>query len=254
MQRRLDTIKFSGAGATDFNREMIDKLTRDGDEARKRLKMVREEHEKVEKMCLEIKQSIAALSMKLQSVKIEPGDGGKKDSPSLSRASSMKADGRSLVEDDSEIHTDGGSPAVTPASKLSLVRQDQSMNDTIHQISLIESKMTRLLEALDEGGEAGHRRHDDGSPDASPAQQGSSDLSNIMDTLISSNKFNVRVRPSTPRSKEHLLLRGAALSTGATNRTSRPTTADPPTAGKKADNPDRSNARRRQAAALSSDD
>ena len=239
MQRRLDTIKFSGAGATDFNREMIDKLTRDGDEARRRLKMIREEHEKVEKMCLEIKQSIAALALKLTSVKIESSDGGK-DSPSLSRTNSMSGG------------LDAGGKQ-GDESKQMANRQDQHLNDTIHQISLIEAKMTKLLEALDEGGEGPpHRRHDDASPDASPAAQTGSDLSNIMDTLISNNKFNVRIRPSTPRSKEHLLLRGAALSSGTSNRTSRPTTADANTT-KKSDNPDRSNGRRRQGAAISDD-
>ena len=28
MQRKLETIKFSGAGSTDFNHDMIDKLSR----------------------------------------------------------------------------------------------------------------------------------------------------------------------------------------------------------------------------------
>ena len=71
MQRKLETIKFSGAGTTDFNHDMIDKLSREGDEARRKLKVIREEHEKVEKMNLEVKQSIDAMARKLNSVSIE---------------------------------------------------------------------------------------------------------------------------------------------------------------------------------------
>ena len=36
-----------------------------------------------------------------------------------------------------------------------------------------------------------------------------------METLLAKNKFNVRVRPTTPTSKEHLLLKGAGLSAAA---------------------------------------
>ena len=55
--------------------DMIDKLSREGDEARRKLKIIREQHEKVEKMNLEVKQSIDAMSHKLQSVVIETPNG-----------------------------------------------------------------------------------------------------------------------------------------------------------------------------------
>ena len=49
---------------------------REGDEARRKLKIIREEHEKVEKMNLEVKQSIDAMARKLESVEIETPNGG----------------------------------------------------------------------------------------------------------------------------------------------------------------------------------
>ena len=75
--------------------------------------------------------------------------------------------------------------------------------------------MTQLMEVLDAGGDAaGDRSGDTGASGAV------GDLQNIMETLLSKNKYNVRVRPSTPTSKEHLLLRGAGLSASANARPS----------------------------------
>ena len=48
----MEAVKFSGTGATDFNRDMIDKLSKSQDEFVRRPKVVREEHERVEKIIL----------------------------------------------------------------------------------------------------------------------------------------------------------------------------------------------------------
>lgn len=190
MQRKLETIKFSGAGTTDFNHDMIDKLSREGDEARRKLKVIREEHEKVEKMNLEVKQSIDAMARKLNSVSIETPTGV------VSGASS--AGGKEEV------------PSKTIGSG-----EDNGVSATIKLIGTIEEKMTQLMEVLDAGGDAaGDRSGDTGASGAV------GDLQNIMETLLSKNKYNVRVRPSTPTSKEHLLLRGAGLSASANARPS----------------------------------
>ena len=64
------------------------------------------------------------------------------------------------------------------------------------------------------GGDGGGGRSDGGS--SSEGGTGAvGDLQNIMETLLAKNKFNVRVRPTTPTSKEHLLLKGAGLSAAA---------------------------------------
>ena len=56
------------------------------------------------------------------------------------------------------------------------------------------------------GGDGGGGRSDGGS--SSEGGTGAvGDLQNIMETLLAKNKFNVRVRPTTPTSKEHLLLK-----------------------------------------------
>ena len=144
--------------------------------------MVREEHEKVEKMNLEVKQSIDAMARKLSSVTIETPGG------IVSGSAGKDFDSKE-------------------ASNVSASGDDNGVAATIKQIALIEEKMTQLMEVLDAGGDAaGDRSGDAGAAGAV------SDLQNMMETLLSKNKFNVRVRPSTPTSKEHLLLRGAGLS------------------------------------------
>eukprot|EP00946_MAST-07B_sp_MAST-7B-sp1_P001203 g1203.t1 len=190
MQRKLEAIKFSGAGTTDFNHDMIDKLSREGDEARRKLKVIREEHEKVEKMNLEVKQSIDAMARKLSSVTIETPGG------IISGTAGKDFDSKE-------------------APNVSAAGDDNGVAATIKQIALIEERMTQLMEVLDAGGDAaGDRSGDAGAAGAV------SDLQNMMETLLSKNKFNVRVRPSTPTSKEHLLLRGAGLSASANTRPS----------------------------------
>lgn len=192
MQRKLETIKFSGAGTTDFNHDMIDKLSREGDEARRKLKVIREEHEKVEKMNLEVKQSIDAMARKLNSVSIETPAG--------------------VVSGGAGGGVGGKDEA---SSKMAGSGDDNGVGATIKLIGTIEEKMTQLMEVLDAGGDAaGDRSGDAGSAGAV------GDLQNIMETLLSKNKFNVRVRPNTPTSKEHLLLRGAGLSASANARPS----------------------------------
>ena len=69
--RKMEAVKFSGTGATDFNRDMIDKLSKSQDEFVRRLKVVREEHERVEKIILEIRQSISVMAQKLAHIDIE---------------------------------------------------------------------------------------------------------------------------------------------------------------------------------------
>ena len=199
MQRKLETIKFSGAGSTDFNHDMIDKLSREGDEARRKLKIIREEHEKVEKMNLEVKQSIDAMSRKLQSVVIETPNG----------TSSSKSN-----DNDTE-------------SKMNNYDGEDGVQATIKLIGRIEEKMTQLMEALDAGGDGGGGRGDSSGGSDGSGTGAVGDLQNIMETLLAKNKFNVRVRPSTPTSKEHLLLKGAGLSASA-NRPNTGTRADVP--------------------------
>ena len=73
-----------------------------------------------------------------------------------------------------------------------------------------------------------------------------------MDELIANNKHNVRVRPTTPRNQEHLLLRGATLSPdrqrtqqpAAQKDNSRPTTAEKGGKGRRDNNDDKGNGRR----------
>ena len=197
MQRKLETIKFSGAGSTDFNHDMIDKLSREGDEARRKLKIIREEHDKVEKMNLEVKQSIDAMARKLASVVIENPNGGSKNT---SKEAEEKENNKVVA---------GGSG-------------DDGVTATIKLIGRIEEKMTLLVEALDGGGDGG------GSGDGDSGSGAVGDLQNIMETLLSKNKFNVRIRPNTPTSKEHMLLKGAGLSASA----NRPSTGGPPPAQK----------------------
>ena len=170
------------APARRFNHDVIDKLSREGDEARRKLKVIREEHEKVEKMNLEVKQSIDAMARKLSSVTIETPGG------IVSGSAGKDFDSKE-------------------ASNVSASGDDNGVAATIKQIALIEERMTQLMEVLDAGGDAaGDRSGDAGAAGAV------SDLQNMMETLLSKNKFNVRVRPITPTSKEHLLLRGAGLS------------------------------------------
>ena len=69
--RKMEAVKFSGTGATDFNRDMIDKLSKSQDEFVRRLKVVREEHERVEKIILEIRQSISVMAQKLVHIDVE---------------------------------------------------------------------------------------------------------------------------------------------------------------------------------------
>jgi hypothetical protein len=224
MQRKLETIKFSGAGSTDFNHDMIDKLSREGDEARRKLKIIREEHEKVEKMNLEVKQSIDAMARKLKSVIIEtPND------------NNTSAKAKEMAEKESKMNVIGG---------------DDGVGATIKLIGRIEEKMTQLMEALDAGGDGGGGRNDSGS--SSEGGTGAvGDLQNIMETLLSKNKFNVRVRPSTPTSKEHLLLKGAGLSASA-NRPNTGTRADIP-APKQKGGKDNADAGRRRGAGVVSE-
>ena len=193
MQRRLEAIKFSGAGTKDFNHDMIDKLSREGDEARRKLKIIKEEHEKVEKMNLEVRQSIDAMARKLSSVSIETPTGVVSGAMSITDIDAMEQKGASS----------------------SSVGDDHGVTRTIKLIGLIEERMTQLMEVLDAGGDAAGDR----SGDASGAGS-SSDLQNIMETLLSKNKYNVRIRPRTPTSKEHLLLRGAGLSASTNARPS----------------------------------
>jgi hypothetical protein len=186
MQRKLETIKFSGAGSTDFNHDMIDKLSREGDEARRKLKIVREEHDKVEKMNLEVKQSIDAMARKLDSVKIETPN-GEPTKPSSNASANEGKENKSSINDNDGVMA------------------------TIKLIGRIEEKMTQLVEALDAGGDGGGG----GGTDGDSGSGAVGDLQNIMETLLSKNKFNVRVRPNTPTSKEHMLLKGAGLSASA---------------------------------------
>lgn len=39
--KKMEAVKFSGSGSSEFNRDMIDKLSRDQDELHRRLKVVR---------------------------------------------------------------------------------------------------------------------------------------------------------------------------------------------------------------------
>merc|ERR1712166_1689516 len=75
--------------------------------------------------------------------------------------------------------------------------------------------MTQLMEALDAGGDGGGGRGDSSGGSDGSGTGAVGDLQNIMETLLAKNKFNVRVRPTTPTSKEHLLLKGAGLSAAA---------------------------------------
>ena len=135
-------------------------------------------------------------------------------------------------------------------SAFEFSKTGNGVETTVFHIQSIENRLTRLLEVLDEGAEAGHRRpQEDSAQENAPKQ----DLDNIMDELIANNKHNVRVRPTTPRNAEHLLLRGATLSPDrhATKKPqptngSRPTTAEKN--GAKRDNRDAGGKARRPTA------
>eukprot|EP00945_MAST-04E_sp_MAST-4E-sp1_P001118 g1118.t1 len=225
--RKMEAVKFSGSGSSEFNRDMIDKLSRDQDELHRRLKVVREEHERVEKVILEIRQSIAAMAIKLEHVDMDTpvSPGNVPRSPSRGK-------------------TDEGKSA------FEFSKTGNGVETTVFHIQSIENRLTRLLEVLDEGAEAGHRRpQEDSAQENAPKQ----DLDNIMDELIANNKHNVRVRPTTPRNAEHLLLRGTTLSPDrhATKKPqptngSRPTTAEKN--GAKRDNRDAGGKARRPTA------
>ena len=207
--KKMEAVKFSGSGSTEFNRDMIDKLSRDQDELHRRLKVVREEHERVEKVILEIRQATAAMAIKLEHIDI--------DTPVSPNAARSPSRGKT---DEGKVSFDAG-----PGT------HSGGVEATVQQIQLIETRLTRLMEVLDEGAEAGHRRPQDESGKDADAPK--TDLNSIMDELIANNKHNVRVRPSTPRNAEHLLLRGAGLSPDRhankkpqPQQGSRPTTAD----------------------------
>ncbi len=234
--RKMEAVKFSGTGTTDFNRDMIDKLSKAQDEFVRRLKVVREEHERVEKIILEIRQSISVMAQKLVHIDIEtPVSPTHNSSPSRS-GSRSKQQGN-----------DQGGGKISDS-----FNGNSGIEVTVRQIQSIENRLTRLMEVLDEGAEAGHRRPQ-GEEGVNSEIQPKTDLNNIMDELIANNKHNVRVRPSTPRNQEHLLLRGATLSPDRQRQqppqvpqkdNSRPTTADKGGKGRRDNTDDKGNGRR----------
>ena len=123
MQRKLETIKFSGAGSTDFNHDMIDAVSRRRRGPRK-LKIIREEREKVEKMNLEVKQSIDAMARKLWRGDRDAG-----------RAWSPHRQGRG--GGGGRRRRGAGAAKLTAASG-----ESESVATTIRQIGLIEERMT----------------------------------------------------------------------------------------------------------------
>jgi hypothetical protein len=235
--RKMEAVKFSGTGATDFNRDMIDKLSKSQDEFVRRLKVVREEHERVEKIILEIRQSISVMAQKLVHIDVETPV-----SPTHNSGG-----GRSGSRSKPQGNEGGGGKA----SDTMNANGNSGIEATVREIQSIENRLTRLMEVLDEGAEAGHRRPQGGEEGATEMQP-KTDLNNIMDELIANNKHNVRVRPSTPRNQEHLLLRGATLSPdrqrtqqpAAQKDNSRPTTAEKGGKGRRDNNDDKGNGRR----------
>ena len=75
LELKLENVKFSGMGVSDFNREMVDSLSHQVEESRRKLSYVREENERLQATRLSLSQSILTLFGKLEHVRLEGGAG-----------------------------------------------------------------------------------------------------------------------------------------------------------------------------------
>ena len=70
LELKLENVKFSGMGVSDFNREMVDTLSHAVEEGRRQLGYVREENERLQVTRLSLSQSILTLYGKLEHVRL----------------------------------------------------------------------------------------------------------------------------------------------------------------------------------------
>lgn len=227
---KLRDLKFFGGAEDGFNRAALDELTHKCDEARRQLRGSQVSRDRVEHLLMSIKQSVIAVSRKLEHVKRLPTAPGAIDRQRSTKSPAGGSGGRGASSSfGADVDADEDSVVLSELGLDPSSMHDNTDTELFGHLGVVASKMD-YLQALMAEPEAGQRRNR-GALDES---RGTRAAHRVKHAILVANKMNLRIGPTAgggmPRvdSVAQLLL-GSSLS--GTRGPARPdTTLDESTA------------------------